>query len=301
MYCPKCGSKNEDGSAFCVSCGNPLSNNKNTTSHYNNSTNTYINNLPPIITELKKLDSYDQNINKMQSNIKFRKNQIKSAAFSFIIALLGTLFVITPFFYIIIYANSSTIFDKQIKESLEEEYGFAYVEKPDSVLDLDEWEFYSSEKSFIKKIRVNYSIKYTFIIDIFAFIVLLFVLLLIQKNSNNRNYEMIAKLETDLNKEIEKKNKVMKNLTPVIHILPPNYRYALAADYIYNCFLNSRAYTIQEAVNLYEEQLHRWKMENTQEMMLALQRQQNSDINTMKVFTGITAAASVATAFNTRK
>lgn len=25
MYCPKCGNKNDDGAAFCVNCGGPLS------------------------------------------------------------------------------------------------------------------------------------------------------------------------------------------------------------------------------------------------------------------------------------
>ena len=300
MYCPKCGSKNEDGSAFCISCGNPLSNINNTTVQNNNSANAYINNLPPIITELKKLDSYEKNINNTFANIKFRKKQIKSFAFSLIFALLGTLFVITPFFYIIIYQHSNGLFDKQISEFVKKEFESTYPDEFELILNFDEIEIHSIKQEIRKKARIYYTTKYTLIIDIFSFVILLFALLIIRKTSNNRNYDMIAKLETDLNNEIEKKNKVMKNLTPVIHILPPNYRYALAADYIYQCFLNSRAYTIQEAVNLYEEQLHRWKMENTQEMMIALQRQQNSDINTMKIFTGITAAASVATALNTR-
>lgn len=292
MYCPKCGFQNEDSSVFCVNCGKQLSNNSKPESIINNADN-YITNLPPIISELKKIDSYDLNINNMQNNLKWRKNQYKSTALSFIIALLVTLFIVTPIVFIFIRLNSAILFD----EANEKRLGYTSGE-PDPYLYFDEYEDYKKD---IETARTTSSLFFTFIIDILAFIILSLALLLINRDSNSRNKEMIEKLETDLSKEIEKKNVVIKQLSPVIHILPPNYRYALAADYIYNCFLNNRAYTIQEAVNLYEEQLHRWKIENTQEMMLTLQRQQNSDINTMKIFTGITAAASVATAFNTRK
>lgn len=295
MFCSKCGSKNEDGASFCVNCGNPLSNNNYSASNTNNA-KAYISNLPPIITELKKLDYYDQNINKIQSNISLKRKQIKSAAFSFIIALLATLFVVTPIVFSIILSFSGILFDEKIKDR----FGYSSVETPESIFDYDAHKDYVRNNNAIKSAKITYSLEYTLFFDIFTYGVLLCILNIIRKKSNNRNYEMIAKFETDLTKEAEKKTRVMKSLTPVIHILPPNYRYALAAEYIYNCFLNSRAYTIQEAVNLYEEQLHRWRIENAQGMMLALQRQQNSDINTMKIFTGITAAASVATAINTR-
>lgn len=42
-----------------------------------------------------------------------------------------------------------------------------------------------------------------------------------------------------------------------IQIVPINYRYYIAVNYMYGCLINCRAETIKEAVNLYEEQLHR--------------------------------------------
>lgn len=74
-----------------------------------------------------------------------------------------------------------------------------------------------------------------------------------------------------------------------INILPPAYRYLLAAEYIYNCFVNCRANNLSQAINLYEEQLHRWRIENANETMLKLQRQQNAYAKATELNTFVTA------------
>lgn len=52
-------------------------------------------------------------------------------------------------------------------------------------------------------------------------------------------------------------------------ILPDNYRYFLAAAYMENVVRNGRADTLKEALNLFEEQRHRWEIEASNREMIA--------------------------------
>ena len=56
------------------------------------------------------------------------------------------------------------------------------------------------------------------------------------------------------------RNKAMATLS----LLPPKYIYLAAIDYFIDVVTNMRADTIKEAVNLYEEHLHRQRMEAAQ-------------------------------------
>ena len=74
--------------------------------------------------------------------------------------------------------------------------------------------------------------------------------------------------------------------------VPPNYRYSTAVYKFCDYLNNSRANNIKDAVNLYEEEMHRMRMENLQAQILQQQRYQTS-------LAEISAIANVATAFNT--
>ncbi len=80
----------------------------------------------------------------------------------------------------------------------------------------------------------------------------------------------------------------------IVALLPPDYQYYIAANYIYSCFLNGRAFTMSEAINLYEEQVHRWKIENYQQQMVIIQQQQQATMRAIKTNTAISAGANVA-------
>ena len=58
-----------------------------------------------------------------------------------------------------------------------------------------------------------------------------------------------------------------------VNLIPENYRYPFALDEIYSYLADHRAESWKEAVNLYEEQLHRWKLEENSEEALLLQAQ----------------------------
>ena len=47
-------------------------------------------------------------------------------------------------------------------------------------------------------------------------------------------------------------------------VIPPDYRYRQAMTFFYNALKNQRAMTMQEAVNLYEDYLHKNRMEQMQ-------------------------------------
>ena len=74
----------------------------------------------------------------------------------------------------------------------------------------------------------------------------------------------------------------------------------MAVQYIYESLSNMRARDITEAVNLYEEQLHRWKMEAAQEQMVELTRQQNTVARINMAANVVGAAANVANASLTK-
>lgn len=46
-----------------------------------------------------------------------------------------------------------------------------------------------------------------------------------------------------------------------IDVIPPDYRYRDAMAFFYNALRNQRAMTMQEAVNLYEDHLHKNRIE----------------------------------------
>ena len=105
-----------------------------------------------------------------------------------------------------------------------------------------------------------------------------------------------SKHNLEKNREVE-----VKKLLPEIQFVPANYRYLIAVQYMLEAFQNQRADTFKEAINLYEEQLHRWKLENASAQMLTLQRQQMSELNRINANTTVSAVANTVTAFNTHR
>jgi len=65
---------------------------------------------------------------------------------------------------------------------------------------------------------------------------------------------------------------IIQEKKEIISIIPEKYRYPLAANFFAEVLENGRADSMKEAMNLYEEQLHRWKMENKMEQILKNQQ-----------------------------
>lgn len=61
-----------------------------------------------------------------------------------------------------------------------------------------------------------------------------------------------------------------------IELIPQKYRYPLACNYMAEVIQCGRADNLKEAMNLYEEQLHRWKIEKQMGNILDAQQRNNA-------------------------
>jgi hypothetical protein len=80
-------------------------------------------------------------------------------------------------------------------------------------------------------------------------------------------------LELYMEQRVSPFEEVLNANSQYVNLISPNYRYPLALNELYSYLLNGRAESWKEAVNLYEEQLHRWKLEQNSEEALFLQVQ----------------------------
>ena len=77
----------------------------------------------------------------------------------------------------------------------------------------------------------------------------------------------------------------------LVRYVPRDYQYSDAIQSFQNYLINQRAHTLTEAINLYEEELHRMRLENMQMEMLREQKKQT-------VLSAVSAAADISTAFS---
>lgn len=81
--------------------------------------------------------------------------------------------------------------------------------------------------------------------------------------------------------------------------LPVDYWYPLATDYLIKAIKSGRASSLGEAIDRFEDQLHRWKIEESNAQVVALQQQQTAHLASIKTSSKISAAANVTnTLFN---
>lgn len=102
------------------------------------------------------------------------------------------------------------------------------------------------------------------------------------------------KLKNKQKSEIEDaENKLREYFTahecPALYCVPEKYQYYIAVSYIYECLKNGRANSLKEAINLYEEQCYRWKMEASQQQINAKLDQQGRMLNRIDAQQGILA------------
>ena len=72
---------------------------------------------------------------------------------------------------------------------------------------------------------------------------------------------------------------MQKSYADYLAVLPASYRDLPAASYFLTAVRDGRADDMKEAMNLYEQQLHNWKMEKAFEDMTKLQKYQNQFIS----------------------
>lgn len=97
----------------------------------------------------------------------------------------------------------------------------------------------------------------------------------------------------DMNAQLQelhayRKEQVQEKAAATLSLLPPKYTYLEAIDFFIDMIVNLRADSMKEAVNLYEEHLHRQRMEaaqnklvDQQAKMLQLQRENQALLNSI--------------------
>lgn len=71
-------------------------------------------------------------------------------------------------------------------------------------------------------------------------------------------------------------------LLPAIEFIPKEYQYSIAINFFCDVLRNGRADSFKECMNLYEEQLHRWKIENGVYNIGRLQNITNARLNAIE-------------------
>lgn len=117
-------------------------------------------------------------------------------------------------------------------------------------------------------------------------------------NRNNRRKQQQNERLAELQKEVNYRNDWISSYLDkhidVVSKVPPKYFYPIAIDYFVEVISNGRADTLKEAMNLFEEQLHRWKIEDMTKSAMIAQQQTAANSAAIRTSSAINAAANVA-------
>lgn len=106
--------------------------------------------------------------------------------------------------------------------------------------------------------------------------------------------ERMAYLQNEANSRNMWISSYLEKHSDVVSRIPPVYFYPIAIDYFIEVLSNGRADTFKEAMNLYEEQLHRWKIEDMTKSSMIAQQQTAANSAAIRTSSAINAAANVA-------
>lgn len=109
----------------------------------------------------------------------------------------------------------------------------------------------------------------------------------------------IQKYEYDLQINTDILNKVIEDNYEALCSVPEKYRYIHAISAMLDYLNTMRAETLKEAINLYEEEMHRMRMEMSQQQLLAIQNEQQRTLNSINSYTKTNTVLSVINTVNT--
>ena len=94
-----------------------------------------------------------------------------------------------------------------------------------------------------------------------------------------KNYQFT---ESEINKQCTSIIPWCREELQKIAYVPQEYQYSIAIDFFYMVLNNGRAENLKECMNLFEEQVHRWKMESTMVNLQLMQNVTNARLNAMQ-------------------
>lgn len=78
-----------------------------------------------------------------------------------------------------------------------------------------------------------------------------------------------------------------------VRFLPADYWYPMATEYLIKVVAAGRADSLKEALNLFDAQLHRWRVEEANNAILAQQQLQTAHLASIRTSSKVSAAANV--------
>ena len=100
-------------------------------------------------------------------------------------------------------------------------------------------------------------------------------------------------------KAIEKEKaaaQIFDNNVNDLAFLPVDYWYPLATEYLVKVVQADRANSLAEALSMFDEQLHRWKIEEANAEIVAQQKAQTANLNSIRKSSKVSAIANTANA-----
>lgn len=99
-----------------------------------------------------------------------------------------------------------------------------------------------------------------------------------------KNGEKVIPRDTPVLEEVENALlNILEERKADMEFIPQGYQYTQATEYLLDVVSAGRADSLKEALAMYDEQLHRWKMEESQMAIIEQQRKMASSLNQLNV------------------
>ena len=145
---------------------------------------------------------------------------------------------------------------------------------------------------FLNKMNEEVAFVIAFFVDlVISSIVALIILIIgiltlekVRKNQFRKHQENAIQYRKQAQEKETELNEFVKRTEKDLEIIPTKYRYPLATNYIEEIFENGRASTIPEALDKFEEYLHRLHVEESLKQNLEIQQQQFEELKKMMLW-----------------
>ena len=121
--------------------------------------------------------------------------------------------------------------------------------------------------------------------------IILYKIVLLPKIESVRSASMNA-----ADAEEAKGARILEDNVPTLSIIPNDYWYPMATNYLLKVVQTGRADTVNQALQMFDEQLHRWKVEEANASIVAQQKAQTEALKGIRRSSAINAAANVVNA-----
>ena len=116
------------------------------------------------------------------------------------------------------------------------------------------------------------------------------------RNEKTTLEEQISSLQKKAQKERDAAQQIFEENYEALSFLPDDYWYPLATSYLVKAIASKRVETLGDALDRFDAQLHRWKVEEANAAILAQQQAQTEHLKSIRTSSKVNATANVVNA-----